>query len=776
MIISIYKNIFETKQGYEIEVLKALIRIKNGSSKELIDKIRHEQDKEKRDKLKQKLPCVLFGGTFEKREKKGLIKSSGFAVLDFDHVDLSLKDEFKKSKYTFACWVSPSGDGIKLLVKIPEVKNDNEYKEYYNCLLAEFPNANVDKSTIDISRVCYESYDPDIYVNSLSDIFDKKIVEQKRQPQQRNAIISQPSDNETYSKLLVWINKTESYINGNRNNYLNKLAYACNAYGLNKNTIEGIFKRDYDLPDKEISSIVNSAYKDTSIFNTAAFETNEKIREVKKMLREKTPIEEIKQIAPEELINAAKESLNRNISTFWTVLESGKKIKIVFHLEKFINWLEGNCFFKHIVNDGEFILIRIMDNVVEKVYRHDIRRFTYDYINALPFEFDNIYRIDLQEWFFNQEKKIISENVFELLTTKQIDFHLDEEKKATLFYRNTLVKVTDDDEIELMNYSKFDGYIWKDQIIQRDYEAHKAEGMFVEFLRDVFGDDEYNMDSISSCLGYLIHNYKPTAFSPAIVLNDKIISDDPNGGTGKGIIGKAISQFKNAVTLDGKTFDFGKSFAFQRIELSTDLLIFDDIKSNFNFETLFSIITEGITVEKKNKGEFFIPFERSPKILITTNYAIKGEGNSIERRKVDFELEQYYSKENTPFDKFGKMFFRQWDKNEWLEFDNYMIYCLQLYLSKGIILPKNINLATKRLIANTNQDFIDYMRDYKDFGLRRQKKNFHDCFVSETNLRQVKSNTLTKWVKKWCSFNEYKYEETIYQNARCFTIYNENKN
>jgi len=41
---------------------------------------------------------------------------------------------------------------------------------------------------------------------------------------------------------------------------------------------------------------------------------------------------------------------------------------------------------------------------------------------------------------------------------------------------------------------------------------------------------------------------------------------------------------------------------------------------------LFSVVTEGLTLEKKNKDAIKIPFSKSPKIAITTNYAIKGSG------------------------------------------------------------------------------------------------------------------------------------------------------
>src|SRR5690606_26546093 len=124
--------------------------------------------------------------------------------------------------------------------------------------------------------------------------------------------------------------------------------------------------------------------------------------------------------------------------------------------------------------------------------------------------------------------------------------------------------------------------------------------------------------SICSSLGYLMHDYKNLAYCPAVIFNDEVISENPEGGTGKGILIKGIKNFKNTVQFDGKTFNFDKSFVYQRVELDTKVMAFEDVNKYFDFERLFSVITDGIEVEKKNKGTFYIPFKESPKIIITT--------------------------------------------------------------------------------------------------------------------------------------------------------------
>ena len=140
----------------------------------------------------------------------------------------------------------------------------------------------------------------------------------------------------------------------------------------------------------------------------------------------------------------------------------------------------------------------------------------------------------------------------------------------------------------------------------------------------------------------------------------------------------ALQQMKKLVFIDGKSFNFERSFAYQTVSADTQILCFDDVKKHFEFERLFSVITEGLTLEKKNRDAISIPFKKSPKIAITTNYALKGSGNSHSRRKWEIELNQHYNKNFSPLDEFNKLMFGDWDDAEWCVFDNYMVYCLQL--------------------------------------------------------------------------------------------------
>ena len=112
--------------------------------------------------------------------------------------------------------------------------------------------------------------------------------------------------------------------------------------------------------------------------------------------------------------------------------------------------------------------------------------------------------------------------------------------------------------------------------------------------------------------------------------------------------------------------------------------MWDDVKKKFDFERLFSVITEGIEVERKNLDALQIPIEKSPKGLITTNYTIGGVGGSFDRRKFELEFSAYFGANHSPLDECGCMLCDDWSKDEGYKGDNGMIGCMQFELSRGL--------------------------------------------------------------------------------------------
>ena len=171
-IVTIFKDINSTTSPFFRDVDVILKRIKEGASKDLIKSIRSENNKAKRNELKKQLPSICFSGKFNKRSDVSLLEHSGLICLDFDgylkkQELLSDKTKFAKNKYVYSVFISPSGKGLKVLVKIPAIPEN--HTGYFIALEKHFKSNYFDKTSKNLSRVCYESYDPliEINVNSL---------------------------------------------------------------------------------------------------------------------------------------------------------------------------------------------------------------------------------------------------------------------------------------------------------------------------------------------------------------------------------------------------------------------------------------------------------------------------------------------------------------------------------------------------------------------------------------------------------------------------------
>jgi hypothetical protein len=275
MQITIFKNIF-SKEPHFITVDKALERIKLGASKALVLDIRLALDKEKANKLKLNLPSICFSGKFGvDRKDEQLVQHSGFLVLDFDDIsDLRDKQtEIIQKDFVYACWVSPSGNGLKALVKIADGK---KHREHFQSLQEIFPE--IDRSGINVSRVCYESFDPDIYVNEKAVVFTKAKKIEKIVVNEIETI----DDSENFRRILKWLtNKNDAFVTGERNTYIFKLASACCRFGINEEAALSLISAEYlvsnDFTMSEMRGAVKSGYRANRAIAGSAILQKEKL-------------------------------------------------------------------------------------------------------------------------------------------------------------------------------------------------------------------------------------------------------------------------------------------------------------------------------------------------------------------------------------------------------------------------------------------------------------------------------------------------------------------
>ena len=206
-------------------------------------------------------------------------------------------------------------------------------------------------------------------------------------------------------------------------------------------------------------------------------------------------------------------------------------------------------------------------------------------------------------------------------------------------------------------------------------------------------------------------------------------------------------------------------------------MVFDDVKKNFDFEEKFSLVTEGMTLERKNKDAIKLNVHDSPKLVLSTNYAIRGEGNSHDRRRHEIEIAQYYGKDLSPDDEFKRQLFDEWDNLEFTKFDNYMVHCVRMYLKNGLVKQNAKNIKLRKFIAETSMEFNEWIEDVENFALnvRHDKVMTFDKF---TNDYQDYKKFLTRkkfniWVQKYAKYKSFNFDQNTTNGLRWFIIENE---
>jgi hypothetical protein len=773
MRISTFKNCSKAREITNSDVYKVLDSIKEGTYKSVIAKTRLINDNKKRSDFKWfNLGGATFNGVFNYRQAKDLKKSSGLATLDFDHVkDLGfLIESINNDKYTFSSFISPSGDGLKVLVKIPPVDNDIQYKEYYSELSKHYSKyGEVDPANSDISRLCFFSYDEDLYLNSDSVLFTDKFIKPIK-PISEPTNIPITDQNEIAERLEKWNNKR--YTGSNRNTTLHAYAMQMNAFGVSQYTCEQYLFRysEPDFGESEISQLIKSAYKNIELNNTQSFEDTKKVQKIRNFVVSGKNTDDIQK----EIDGVDSKLLDKEIDkhksgqrddVFWYFTEN-ESIKLDAY--KYKGYLQHHNISKYYPDENSgYLFIKKDGNFIKEFNDNRIKDFVLEDLEGRG-------EIEAYKLCANGGNTF-NQNFMNMIQTTKPEIQKDTRNKSYIYYKNTAVKVTKND-FELIPYDDLKGLVWEDQVIDRDLVlTPKSDGEFKTFIWKISGEDKERYYTFKSVIGYLLHSYQNEGKPKVIIFNDEMISDVPNGGSGKGLVHKAISHIKKLSTINGKGFDPSTQFAYQTVNTDTQVLLFDDIDKNFKFENLFSLITEGLTIEKKGKDAIKIPFNESPKISITTNYTVKGEGSSHKRRVFEVEMASYFNDKNTPEDEFGHLLFSEWSSEEWAKFDNYMLRCIQYFLKNGLVQSETKNLSLRKLRNDTNADFIDFMDNQVwEKDKRFYKSELKDLFISEYDdfkwHKWFNTSLFNKWVKKYVDYRDDLVLDNGKSNGQRFII------
>lgn len=255
--ISVFDFLDDVKKNNDPLVRKIREHYKAGHEKSVIDH------------LKKQLKAVTFSGVYKGGRKiENLIEYNNLVILDFDGLNeklLEVRYIVNRCKYTLACFLSPKGNGLKVLVSVHSTME--MHSEIYLEVASHYSGltkCELDQKCKDVGRLCFYSYDPDLIIfpsavtfysqkNTKNSLFESPQTCYPPSFTNESALFFEQAERITTAKI--------SYEEGNRNNFIFSLACNCNRYGIPLHEAKTIIKERYlGLRNSELERTIDSAY------------------------------------------------------------------------------------------------------------------------------------------------------------------------------------------------------------------------------------------------------------------------------------------------------------------------------------------------------------------------------------------------------------------------------------------------------------------------------------------------------------------------------------
>jgi hypothetical protein len=193
------------------------------------------------------------------------------------------------------------------------------------------------------------------------------------------------------------------------------------------------------------------------------------------------------------------------------------------------------------------------------------------------------------------------------------------------------------------------------------------------FIKKLADNAQHLINKLAAS-GYLVASVKDKSCCKAVVGMDGKQSDigESNGRSGKSLLGEAVKVISCTRHYNGKECSTSStcSFLWDGINEKTKCVFIDDCIKGFDFKPLFSPITGEWPVNPKGEKPYILPFQKSPKIYVTTNHTMRGDGSSFIDRQWLIAFSDYYNDTHKPIDDFGVLSFDEWDSEQWNLFWN----------------------------------------------------------------------------------------------------------
>ncbi|MEL6132559.1 MAG: hypothetical protein AAFR59_04255, partial [Bacteroidota bacterium] len=468
----------------------------------------------------------------------------------------------------------------------------------------------------------------------------------------------------------------------------------------------------------------------------------------------------------------------------------------------------------HQPNEHRFTIID--DMVVKEVDQHYIRRYMISFL-------ENISEWEPLEMLLRAGHQYLGPMQLANLWERKHDFNKPDKSCMYFYFESKYWKITADG-IEERPIKDLPKPIWSDQIIKFDpnllddplIELDRQNGKWIETsrseaanrcemfrfydytsnfhwrkvyeLKRVDGIEQYVKKPVSDLIlkedqdkhleslarkilacGYMLHEYIDYSNTKMVVCMDGKESEvgRSEGGTGKSIFIKQWGKVHVSFLIDGMgpKIDEDKH-VLEGVDDKTGSIVIDDADINFPTKWIFSKLTTGITVNPKGtKARKYAP----KKMALTTNHALRGEGNSFERRQYIITFSDYFNGNRTPNDEFGHQLFHEWDWEQWNYFYNLMATCVQHFLRHGLVAANDkqgvLRRRMRQAIGESLVTFLNrvYNKGKENPGCylnrRVERKYLYNqyCEENKRDARYLDMKKFTDKLKRYCKYADLEY-------------------
>lgn len=506
---------------------------------------------------------------------------------------------------------------------------------------------------------------------------------------------------------------------------------------------------------------------------------------------------------------------------YWEAIEREDRNKNTYTVYSFnytrcFRFLQNRGFGRYRKIDGTIALIHLDPPIVKMVEPTDVRDFVTDFTKSVASE-------AVLNMLYKGGPQYLGPDKLSNIDFIEPNFDLATRDKQMFFFDSTCWEVTKSG-IQEFDYTKVNIHIWANKkkafsalklpaliSIERDPGAKRFQYSvsetgkkchFLQFLinssnftwrkeklkleqvaitgtsdiqipeEDQYDNTEHLIAKMSA-IGFMLMEAKDRSVSRAVIAMDGKQSEvgTSNGRSGKSILGEMFKHLMPSFYINGKTKDIqADNFVWNDLVEGMRCCFIDDVRPNFDFEFLFANITGDWNVNYKGGGRATFPFPKSPKIYITTNHALNGDGSSFLDRQWLIAFSDFYNNEHKPIHDFGVMFFDEWDGEQWNLHWNLMAECVRTYLRFGVVESPGERLEVRRLRQNVGEAFImwadEYYSDESRIGERITRRALYDQYT-EYAPEQKKYCSATIFKKKfmnYCSLKGYIFNPGRYDS------------